>query len=63
MEEEKFEGAEIDTSRMEEYRKRVPFEVRVAAMRRMAGFPELDDELDEENEEDGEDGEPAHSEA
>ena len=56
MEEEKFEGFEIDTSRLEEYRKNVPVEVRTAAMHRMAGFPELDEE-DEEN------GEPADSEA
>lgn len=58
MELEEFEGFEIDASRMEEYRKHVPFEVRLAAKRRMQGFPELD----EENEEDEESGEPAHSE-
>lgn len=53
---EKYEGVEIDTSRLEEYRKNVPVEVRRAAMLRMQGYPELDEE-DEEN------GEPADSEA
>lgn len=57
MEVEDFEGCEIDTAYLEEYRKNVPVEVRMAAMRRMEGFPELDEELDEE-----EDGEPAYSE-
>lgn len=56
---EKYEGPEIDLAAIEEYNKHVPLDVRVAVMRRMAGFPELDDELDEEEEEDGE---PAHSE-
>lgn len=51
----KFE--KIDTAYLEEYRKNVPVEERMAAMRRMEGFPELDEEQDEE-----EDGEPAYSE-
>lgn len=56
MEVEDIEGCEIDTSRLEEYRKYVPVEVRRAAMLRMQGYPELD-------EEDEESGEPADSEA
>ena len=45
---EKYEGPEIDRAAIEEYNKRVPLDVRVGVMRRMAGFPELDDELEEE---------------
>ncbi len=55
---EKYEGPEIDRAAIEEYNKRVPLDVRVGVMRRMQGFPELDEELDEEKEE----GKPTYSE-